>query len=236
MVAPTVDILRRLSKQFNDILGVDQGTKHAPAELSKDIISLMDNLKENKVYQLTEGRVFEDKTQLAKDVVAVGLDALSYSEQNPLQDYNNSFRRLQRKRQTTPVPIPRTNDTSPPNSPSPTTSPHPTQVKLESQGEGKGEIDDSGNNSGSDGSGACESVSESVEEGSDDEGWMKGNPLYEGDVGEGPGDEAAMPRRTEADVAFDMDQVEREEDERGDETDSDGEVDEEDEWMSEEED
>lgn len=238
MIAPTVEILHKLAKQFNDVLGVDQGTKHAPAEISKDIQALMDNLKINGVYELTKGRVFDGEGQLATDVVEVGMHALLQGTRSPLKDYNESFERLQMRHRTRPVKIPRTEEaagSSPSPSP-PALSPPLVPVKVENANEG--EIPSKKSR---------ERESELAMEGSEDsdfeieseleldeEGELKGNPLYKGDVGKGPGDEAAMPRRTEADVAFDMD-VELEDDEGGAETDSDREVGEDDGWMTDEE-
>ncbi len=77
MIAPTVEVLRRLSKMFHATLGVDQGTKHAPADLAKDIKALMDSLESYGVYTLKEGRIFDDASeQGATDVVEVGMHAL----------------------------------------------------------------------------------------------------------------------------------------------------------------
>jgi hypothetical protein len=49
-VSPCVEALRRLYKGFNDVLGADQGTQHAPPDLTQDIQELMKSLDDHKVY------------------------------------------------------------------------------------------------------------------------------------------------------------------------------------------
>ena len=59
-IAPCVEVLRQLSKSFNDILGADQGMRHAPADLADDIHTFMESLNENNVYRIQKGRVLDD--------------------------------------------------------------------------------------------------------------------------------------------------------------------------------
>ena len=81
-VAPCVDVLRQLSKNFNDILGADQGTRHAPANLNEDIATLMESLDENDVYRISKGRVLDDDNEPVKDVIATGLQNLVEGNKN----------------------------------------------------------------------------------------------------------------------------------------------------------
>ena len=90
-MAPCVDVLRQLSKNFNDNLGADQGTKHAPVKLTDDIQSLMESLEENNVYQLQNGQELDEDDGPVKDVMAVGLQNLVEGNKNPLSDYNEAF-------------------------------------------------------------------------------------------------------------------------------------------------
>jgi hypothetical protein len=76
LIAPCVDVLRQLSKKFNDILGADQGTRHAPANLTEDITTLMENLDENNVYTIQNGQILDNDNEPIKDVIAVGLQNL----------------------------------------------------------------------------------------------------------------------------------------------------------------
>lgn len=103
MIAPTVEVLRKLSRMFNDILGSDQGTRHAPPELTEDIQTLMASLDEHGVYKLQKGRVLGDGEQPAKDVIEIGFHALSQGPKNPLHEYNMAFKRLQTRRSMNPV-------------------------------------------------------------------------------------------------------------------------------------
>ena len=70
-MAPCVDVLRQLSKNFNDNLGADQGTRHAPVNLTDDIQSLMESLEENNVYRLQNGRELDENDGPVKDVMAL---------------------------------------------------------------------------------------------------------------------------------------------------------------------
>ena len=90
-----MDVLRKLAKSFNDILGSDQGTRHAPADLTKDIHTLMDSLHENEVYHIKKGCTLDDDDGPVKDVITAGLESLCDGTKNPISEYNNIFTRLQ---------------------------------------------------------------------------------------------------------------------------------------------
>ncbi|KJA14115.1 hypothetical protein HYPSUDRAFT_122284, partial [Hypholoma sublateritium FD-334 SS-4] len=98
MVGPCVDVLRQLARHFNHELGSDQGTKHAPPDLSKDIDCLMSSLAEYKVYDLQPGRTLDDEDKPVKDVIQVGFHNLTEGAKSPLSDFNEAFRRLQERR------------------------------------------------------------------------------------------------------------------------------------------
>ena len=95
-MAPCVDVLRQLSKTFNDNLGADQGTRHTPANLTDDIQSLMESLEEHNVYQIQNGWVLDEDDGPVKDVMGVGLQNLVDGNKNPLSKYNEVFQRVQR--------------------------------------------------------------------------------------------------------------------------------------------
>lgn len=113
MIAPTVEVLHHLSKMFHASLGMDQGTKHAPAELSKDIKALMDNLAHYNVYVLKEGCVFDNRSQCTPDAAEIGFHVLSEGLKSPLHEYNEAFECLQMRRHMTPVGRECTNDPTP---------------------------------------------------------------------------------------------------------------------------
>lgn len=119
MITPCVNVLRQLAKTINEILGYDQGLRHATVDISKDIASLMVSLDDRNVYQLTRGRKL-DEDQLVIDVVALGLEALTTGHHNPLHEYNETFEQYQKRRRMSPVDI---NNTSPPSTPPLTPSP-----------------------------------------------------------------------------------------------------------------
>jgi len=97
IISPCINLLRKLAKNFNDILGSDQGTRHTPPDLVKDISTLMDSLSEHKVYQVQPGRVLDDD-ELVKDVIGVGLQHLSEGAKNPIREFNKAFESLQKRR------------------------------------------------------------------------------------------------------------------------------------------
>ena len=102
MMSPCVEVLRGLFKSFNDDLGADQGTRHAPPDLTQDIRELMKSLDDHKVYEIQKGRVLKDDEPV-KDVIAVGLHNLTNGTKNPLSEYNEGFKRLQTRRHMQPV-------------------------------------------------------------------------------------------------------------------------------------
>lgn len=106
MIAPCVDILRHLTRLMNGVLGSEQGTLHAPVDLTVDIPILMKSLKEHNVY-IVQGRVLNpDDGSAVPDVVSVGLQNLTDSSRSPLVDYNKAFLDLQMRRRMKPlVPI-----------------------------------------------------------------------------------------------------------------------------------
>ena len=71
-----------LSKNFNDILGADQESRHAPTNLNKDIATLMECLDENDVYRINKGRVLDDDDEPVKDHIATGLQNLVEGNKN----------------------------------------------------------------------------------------------------------------------------------------------------------
>jgi hypothetical protein len=85
------------------MLGADQGNRHAPANLSRDIATLMTSLDEHSVYRVQKGRVLDDDDPPVKDVVTVGLQSLTAGTKNPLSEYNAAFQCLQSRRKMIPV-------------------------------------------------------------------------------------------------------------------------------------
>jgi hypothetical protein len=90
MVAPCVQVLRHLATTMKYQLGVDQGTKHEPADLSRDIATLMASLKDYKVYE-NLGRVLDKDDSPVIDVITSGLKQLTEAIANPLNQYNQAF-------------------------------------------------------------------------------------------------------------------------------------------------
>ena len=103
MVSPCVEVLQQLDCTFNLILNADQGTRHAPPDLTNDIQALILSLEEHRVYKIIPGRVLAGGNEPVKDVVAVSLQNLTEGAKNPLSEYNTAFHRLQMQRCMTPM-------------------------------------------------------------------------------------------------------------------------------------
>jgi len=77
--------------------------RHAPADLTDDIHTLMESLDENNVYRTQKGRILDDDDEPVKDVIKVGLQNLTEGNKNPLSEYNEAFQNLQARRRMKPV-------------------------------------------------------------------------------------------------------------------------------------
>lgn len=104
MVAPTVDVLRRLATSIHEEIGSRQGSKHSSPNISKDITALMNSLDSLDVYRYTEGRVLDDEEMPVPDAISVGLAALSHgSGTNPLSEFNSNWAIACARRRLVPV-------------------------------------------------------------------------------------------------------------------------------------
>lgn len=64
----------------------------------------MDSLNEHNVYRIQPGRVLnEGDGEPCKDTITVGVQSLTAGTKNPLSEYNEAFRLLQRRRKIIPV-------------------------------------------------------------------------------------------------------------------------------------
>ncbi|THV02117.1 hypothetical protein K435DRAFT_607652, partial [Dendrothele bispora CBS 962.96] len=102
MITPCIGILREIARKMNGMLGADIGAKHTVADLGDDIYTLMKSLDEYDVYRLKRGRML-DSDEWATDIISTGLQALTDTTNNPLNDYNTAFRKLQQRRHMRPV-------------------------------------------------------------------------------------------------------------------------------------
>lgn len=192
MVAPCVDILRDLTRLMNGALGSEQGTLHAPVDLTADIPILMKSLKEHSVSRYTvQGRILNpDDGSAAPDVISVGLQNLTDSSRSPLVDYNRAFLDLQMRRRMKPLApiIPGSGEraTSPfiathPTPPSPSSEPVHAATAME--------IDMGSDDSDSD----------------NDDGLFEGMTEFEKVMEENAEEDQTLTRNSSRDVALDMD-------------------------------
>ena len=57
MISPCIDILRQLATQIHSDLGLRQGRKHSPLDLTRDIQELMRSLQKHSVYTIEDGHI-----------------------------------------------------------------------------------------------------------------------------------------------------------------------------------
>ncbi|KAF4598999.1 hypothetical protein EYR40_006087 [Pleurotus pulmonarius] len=103
MISPCIQTLRQLVNVMKGALGTDNGSKHAPPDLTKDIKALMNSLDEHSVYRLQKGRTLGDDGGPVPDAVTYGLQQLTDTNRNPLDDYNQAFKQLQARHTMVPV-------------------------------------------------------------------------------------------------------------------------------------
>lgn len=83
---------------MNGILGTDLGTQHEPADLSQDIPELMRSLDDHNVYRRQNMRALDEDDLPVPDIVTGGLQSLTDSSSNPLDEFNRVFTNLQSHR------------------------------------------------------------------------------------------------------------------------------------------
>jgi len=103
MIAPCVEVLRHLAKTMNGLLGTDTGTRHEPVDLSHDIPELMTSLDDHNIYRVKKGRKLDDDDQPVLDILTAGLQNLTDTSSNPLDEFNKAFANLQARRRLNPV-------------------------------------------------------------------------------------------------------------------------------------
>ncbi|THU88386.1 hypothetical protein K435DRAFT_679968, partial [Dendrothele bispora CBS 962.96] len=103
-ISPCIAGLRDLADEMGMELGEKtQGTRHAPPDLSKDIQILMDSLAEHEVYKVKKGRTLSTADDIVTDVITVGVQLLLQGSTSLLDEYNLTFKRLQRRSRVKPV-------------------------------------------------------------------------------------------------------------------------------------
>ncbi|KAG2008793.1 hypothetical protein CC2G_014185 [Coprinopsis cinerea AmutBmut pab1-1] len=213
MISPCIQALRHLCNVMKDTLGTNNGSRHAPASLSKDIALLMDSLKLHGVYSFQEGRQLDPDDPPTVDVISTGYNSL----RTPLEEYNETFKRMQERRRMTPAvdvneDSPYSTTTQPASSSQPSTRPpdastpsaEAAPVSARTQKE-SGFVDDGNASEG---------------EGENEDGNEKA-PGSNLDLLSLDEDEPTLQRLGLEDVEFDMDTVEPEEEEESDDEDCD---------------
>ncbi|KAF8153776.1 hypothetical protein B0H34DRAFT_753214 [Crassisporium funariophilum] len=103
MIAPCVEVLRDLARNFKMMLGSDIGTAHHTMDLSVDIPDLMSSLHDHEVYEHKRGRKLDLDDLPVPDIVSTGCNSLFSGKTSPLKDYNTTFQNLQARRRLVPL-------------------------------------------------------------------------------------------------------------------------------------
>ncbi|KIY62594.1 hypothetical protein CYLTODRAFT_404336 [Cylindrobasidium torrendii FP15055 ss-10] len=120
MITPCIGILRDLTRSLNGYLGADLGTKHQSPDRTTDIQTLMTSLRRYQVHDIIRGRVLDGDAQVV-DALTQGLATLTDGSDNPLDNYNATFVRLQSRQHLQPL-FPVTPSSSTPVVPAPAAS------------------------------------------------------------------------------------------------------------------
>ncbi|EGO27453.1 hypothetical protein SERLADRAFT_435232 [Serpula lacrymans var. lacrymans S7.9] len=88
---------------MNSLLGTKQGLMHEPLDLTRDIPVLMLSLMDHEIDSIKHGRQLDEGDLPVPDVITIGLQQLTDATNNPIEEYNKVFKRLQARRQLQPV-------------------------------------------------------------------------------------------------------------------------------------
>ncbi|KAH9920829.1 uncharacterized protein BXZ73DRAFT_1550, partial [Epithele typhae] len=92
MISPDVVVLRHLMTQINTYMGDKLGNKHSTPDTTRDVASLREAMESHRIFVVEQGRVLTGMKQaVVPNAVDVGQDAVL----GPLEDYNQTFKRLQ---------------------------------------------------------------------------------------------------------------------------------------------
>ncbi|KLO09019.1 hypothetical protein SCHPADRAFT_834522 [Schizopora paradoxa] len=103
MIGPLCILLRELNKKMALSLGSKNSNRHGAPDLSKDIQVLMESLAKHDIYAVRKGRKLSDDDEPARDCISEGRTQLVWGQSTPLDDYNASFAKLQRRRRNKPL-------------------------------------------------------------------------------------------------------------------------------------
>ncbi|QRW16331.1 hypothetical protein RhiXN_04332 [Rhizoctonia solani] len=103
-ISPCVDFLRRLAREFQRTLGDDQGAKHAQADLSRSIDTLIRSFTTNEIHTIKPGRSRADADgPPIVDMITEGMRQLVHGTDGPIAKFNRELERLQKRRKLMPV-------------------------------------------------------------------------------------------------------------------------------------
>ncbi|KAG9123824.1 hypothetical protein FRC07_013844 [Ceratobasidium sp. 392] len=96
MITPCIGALRTLTRDFNEMIGNYRTTHHSSPDKTRDILKIIESLEKYKVYEVHEGRTFDNKCDPIVDAQSLGLESLFWGKLSGLKEYNKEFKARQK--------------------------------------------------------------------------------------------------------------------------------------------
>ncbi|KAG8704041.1 hypothetical protein FRC08_002485 [Ceratobasidium sp. 394] len=96
MITPCIGALRTLTKDLNEMIGNYRTTRHSSPDKMRDILKIIESLDKYRVYEVREGRTFDNKCDPVVDSQSLGLESLFWGNQSGLKEYNKEFKTKQK--------------------------------------------------------------------------------------------------------------------------------------------
>ncbi|QRW22261.1 hypothetical protein RhiXN_09848 [Rhizoctonia solani] len=103
-ISPCVDFLCQLAREFQQTLDDDQGAKHAQADLSRSIDTLIRSFTTNEIHTIKPGRSRANANgPPIVDMITKGMRQLVHGTDGPIAKFNQELEQLQKRRKLMPV-------------------------------------------------------------------------------------------------------------------------------------
>ncbi|KLO06208.1 hypothetical protein SCHPADRAFT_838360 [Schizopora paradoxa] len=103
LIGPLCELLQELNRKLGQTLGTNNSNRHAAPDLSVDIKVLMDSLTNHDIYEVVRGRKLAEDDAPVVDCVASGRSQMIWGSSTPLDDFNKSLDKLQRRLRIKPL-------------------------------------------------------------------------------------------------------------------------------------
>ncbi|KLO06254.1 hypothetical protein SCHPADRAFT_838283 [Schizopora paradoxa] len=103
LIGPLCELLQDLNRELGRTLGTKNNNHHAAPDLTVDIKVLMDSLEKHEVYKIIPGRKLAEDDAPVTDCISAGRSCMTWGLSNPIDDFNNSLDKLQRRLRVKPL-------------------------------------------------------------------------------------------------------------------------------------